>query len=63
MHQSADTVIIDTVNIASGVKKWFEGDKITISEHKIKFSHPSYDEAFRYAFDSGKRDSDRRYLC
>jgi hypothetical protein len=41
------------------VKKWFEGDKINISDNKIGFSHPSYHEAFEFAISSEKRESAR----
>ena len=34
-------------------------DKINISDNTTAFSHPSYYEAFEYAIDSEKKDSDR----
>jgi hypothetical protein len=41
------------------VKKWFEGDKLNISDGRIEFSHPSYHEAFQYAIDSDRPESVR----
>jgi hypothetical protein len=46
-------------NDFDNVRRWFEGDKINISENVLEFSHPSYYEAFRYSLGSKKRYNNR----